>query len=77
MCGCNRRFLGTKPFLEDDEAEKNFVIVVAPGSVLPEQLVDRGGTKELIYFRAAVQEGLRNAAVDGPAEPAVLRSLGN
>jgi hypothetical protein len=60
-----------QPFLENDEAEEDFMVIVPAGSVLLEKFAHGARMKVLIDPGVAIEEGLSHPAIDSAAEPVI------
>lgn len=60
-----------KPFLKNDEAKKDFMIVMPAGSMLLEEFAHARRTKILKDPRTTVKQCISHPVVDGTAEPII------
>src|SRR5437868_10061522 len=63
------RFVCPQPFLQNNQAKQDFVIVMSAGGVLLVKFLHGARAKVLIDPGAGVEEGLGHSAVDRSAEP--------
>ena len=64
-------FLNPKPLFEKNQAEEDFVIVLAAGFVKVEQGADARGPEVLVNLGLRIEQRVSHFVVDGVPEPIV------